>query len=462
MSLSNCLTPRERAVLRAVVAQLIPADADPGAEELGVGAFVEERLRGAEERWTLLRRGLAGLEESCHLLYGGKGFLELMAEEQGEVLRSLVAGDLPGPAWSEVSGAELFRLLRDNAIYGYYTTPEARRSIGYPGPAQPHGYPDYDSCPGEAVPGGKESPVPSMDLREPQGPARPAGRPLSAAPGPSRPAPSRDRYDVLIVGAGAAGGVLAQLLSQKGASVLVLEAGPWWDPASDYCNDELEMHKLNWPWSIGWEGADPVRPVSGWGVGGSTQRYLGWSPRFQEADFQVRSRDGVAEDWPIGYTDLEPYYEWVERMIGVAGGEGGSLEAPRGPYPMPPHRFHCNAQVVAEGARRLGLWPLPAPSAINSLRYSGRPACNHCGFCAQGCMIGAKGGTLATSLPAAQALGAEIHPRCFVTRIELDSRGLCRGVVYIDPQGNERIQEAAVIVLAANGIQVPRLLLCST
>lgn len=461
MSSSDRLTHRERAILRAVLAQLIPADADPGAEELGVGEFVEERLSRSPERWTLLRRGLAGLEESCRLRYGGEGFVGLTTERKEEVLRSLAAGDLPGPTWREVPRTELFRLLRDNAIYGYYSTPEARRGMGYPGPSQPRGYPDYDCFPDEQSEEQGKEPIRPSDMDDPENSARCAPHPSSFVPSPPPFPPLKDRYDVLIVGAGAAGGVLAQILSRKGASVLVLEAGPWLDPGSDYCNDELEMRKLNWPWPIGWEGEDPVRPISGWGVGGTTQRYLGWSPRFQVSDFLVRSSDGVAEDWPIGYPDLELYYNLVERMIGVAGGEGGPQDPPRGSYTMPPHRFHCNARVVAEGARKLGLSPLSSPAAINSLGYGGRPPCNHCGFCAQGCMIGAKGSALATCLPAARALGAEIHPHCFVTRIQLDSRGRCRGVVYIDPQGKERAQEADVIVLAANGIQVPRLLLCS-
>lgn len=462
MNPSHCLTPRERAVLRAVLAQLIPADADPGAEELGVGEFVEERLSRSPERWTLLRRGLAGLEESCRLCYGGEGFMELTRERREEVLRSLAAGDLPGPTWREVPRAELFRLLRDNAIYGYYSTPEARQSIGYPGPSQPLGYPDYDRYPGEEAGGMAKKPIGPSGRKGLQNPAQRIAPPSTTVLRPAPFVPPKERYDVLIVGAGAAGGILAQLLSQRGASVLILEAGPWWDPSLDYRNDELEMRKLNWPWPIGWEGEDPVRPISGWGVGGTTQRYLGWSPRFQVSDFQVRSCDGVAEDWPIRYHDLESYYNLVEQMIGVAGGEGSPQDPPRDSYTMPPHRFHCNARVVAEGARKLGLRPLPAPAAINSLGYGGRPPCNHCGFCAQGCMIGAKGSALATSLPAARVLGAEIRPHCFVTRIQLDYRGRCRGVVYLDPQGSERFQEADVIVLAANGIQVPRLLLCST
>lgn len=444
----NHLTTKEKTVLRAVLALLIPADTDPGAKELGVEKFVEDRLSGSPERWALLRGGLAGMEESCHLLCGVESFLTLTTERQEKVLWSLAAGDLPGSTWQEVSGTEFFRLLRDNAIYGYYSTAEARRSIGYPGPSQPRGYPDYDRC----LDG--EAPMPPSIQKHPFiSPQRVAS--------PTPFVPPKDRYDVLIVGAGAAGGILAQLLSQKGASVLVLEAGPWLDPSSDYCNEELEMRKLNWPWPIGWEGEDPVRPISGWGVGGTTQRYSGWSPRFRPSDFQTRSHDGVGEDWPIRYDDLEPYYDLVERMIGVTGDASYSDDLPRGLYPMPPHRFHYNARVVAQGARTLGLQPRPVPSAVNSLSYGGRPPCNHCGFCAQGCMIGAKGSTLVNCFPAAQALGAEIRPHSFVTRIELDHRGRARGVVYIDPGGTERFQEADVVILAANGIQSPRLLLCS-
>ncbi len=143
--------------------------------------------------------------------------------------------------------------------------------------------------------------------------------------------------DLVIVGAGAGGGTLAQRLARRGWKVVVLESGPFWDPDRDWVSDEAGSHKLYWTQDRVTGGQDPVqlgKNNSGHGVGGSMVHYAGYCPRFHPSDFEVHSRDRVGEDWPISYWDLKPHYERVELELPVVGpvlAVGGS---PR----LPPHR----------------------------------------------------------------------------------------------------------------------------
>lgn len=268
-------------------------------------------------------------------------------------------------------------------------------------------------------------------------------------------------YDVLIVGTGAAGGVLAKQLAEGGLSVLILEAGNRFNPLADFRNDELFMGKLHgWPWITE---APWAATVTSCGLGGSMIHYAGWSVRFHPSDFQARSRDGVGEDWPLAWKDLEPHYEKVEKMIGVAGSNNNPFEPPKGPYPLPPHKLNRNAQVIGMGTKKLGLKLLTAPLAINSFPYDDRFPCNYCGFCTNGCMTGAKGESAVSYIPKALKAGAELRLQAFVTRADLDAAGKATGVTYLDQRtGQETQARARVVVIAANGIQTPRLMLHST
>ena len=124
-----------------------------------------------------------------------------------------------------------------------------------------------------------------------------------------------EEVDLVVVGAGAGGGVLTQRLARRGWRVVCLDAGPFWDPDSDWVSDERGAHTLYWtePRQIG--GRNPV-PLgsnnSGRGVGGSMVHFAGYTPRFHPSDFRTRSTDGVGADWPIDYTDLRPYYTQLE------------------------------------------------------------------------------------------------------------------------------------------------------
>jgi choline dehydrogenase-like flavoprotein len=293
-----------------------------------------------------------------------------------------------------------------------------------------------------------------------------------------------DTVDFVIVGSGAAGGVIARELSRARLSVVVLEQGPRLAPA-DFEHDELKY------WFMGGISCDPLhnpqtfrrdasqtaeRPLVrtplfyARGVGGTTLHYTANYWRFREIDFRERSVLGPIsgtgfDDWPISYAELEPYYTKVDWDIGVSGIAGvDPFEPPRSrPYPMPPMPVKSSGVLFERGARKLGWHPAPAPLAINSVAYGGRPACVHCGFChGFACEVMAKASTLTTVIPQAEATGhCEVRANSYVSRIETNKRGRVTGVAYFDADKREHFQRARAVVLAANGGETPRLLLNS-
>ncbi len=157
-------------------------------------------------------------------------------------------------------------------------------------------------------------------------------------------------------------------------------------------------------------------------VGGGGIHADGKVPRFLEEDFTMLStygpqEDAAVADWPLDYAELEPYYADVERRIGVSGLAGANPFAPwrSGPFPMPPGPSMYGATLSAAAAESLGFHPYPAPSAINSVPYDARPACNNCGFCAYfACPIHAKGDPVAMLQRALLSGNAELRPETFV------------------------------------------------
>ncbi len=237
-----------------------------------------------------------------------------------------------------------------------------------------------------------------------------------------------EAVDMLIVGAGAGGATLAQRLARKGWRVLVLEAGPFWDPDEDWVSDEAGAHPLYWTEERIIGGDDPVelgKNNCGRGVGGSMIHYAGFTPRFHPSDFEVYTRDGVAADWPITYEDLKPHYERLERELPVAG-EFWPWGDPHD-YPHGPHPVGAGALKAWEGARRLGIEMRVGPVGIANGSFGHRPHCIYRGFCLQGCKVGAKASPLVTHIPDALEHGVEVRADCMVTQIETDeSRALHR------------------------------------
>lgn len=270
-----------------------------------------------------------------------------------------------------------------------------------------------------------------------------------------------DSSDVVIVGAGACGSLMAKELAGRGLSVVVLEAGKRFNLATDLPNTEANGGKILWTEPRVYSGSHQVVPKTGAGVGGGTLVWLGVMPRFHREDFMTHSTESVGTDWPITYEDLRPHYEKVEREFGVAG-ECGPFAPEQYELPMPPHRMNWHAQVLARGARKLGAHPFAPPTAINSVAYDGRPACIYCGWCGSGCPTGAKATASETYLRKAEKLGARVISEAFVHRVDHDAaKGRVSGVAYLDAQRKEHRVSAKLVVLAAHALETPRLLLSS-
>jgi choline dehydrogenase-like flavoprotein len=267
--------------------------------------------------------------------------------------------------------------------------------------------------------------------------------------------------DVAIVGSGPCGSLVAAELTARGASVVVIEAGPRFDAAGDLPNSEANAARILWNQPRVHTGPHGVVPKMGIGVGGGSLAWLGVMPRFHPADFRTRTTEGVGDDWPIAYEDLRPYYETIEREFGVAG-ECGPFAPEPYTLPMPPHQLNWHAQVLARGARKLGAHPFAPPIAINSVAYDGRPACCYCGWCGSGCGSGAKATSANTYLARAERRGAAVISDAFVHRVTFDvDRHRVTGVDYLDAAGREQRVLARIVVVAAHAVETPRLLLLS-
>lgn len=272
-----------------------------------------------------------------------------------------------------------------------------------------------------------------------------------------------DEADVCIVGAGAAGGVIAHELAKAGLRVVLIEAGPFWNPQTDFASDELATQKLGWQDTRLVNGKNPLKlgkNNSGRGVGGGTVHFTGVFLRFHESDFMTRTLDGVGEDWPIRYEDLAPYYEKIEREIAVSGPKHFPWGAFKGPYPYPVREpISANAILFREACEKLGYESSVAPLAILSAPFDGRPPCINRGFCNQGCLPNAKYSGLIHHIPKAIEQGAEILSDCMVTFIETDGNKITS--VVFNHDGQEYRQKARVFVLAGFVVETPRLLLHS-
>ena len=271
-----------------------------------------------------------------------------------------------------------------------------------------------------------------------------------------------DEVDLVVVGAGAGGSVLTQRLARAGWRVVCLDAGPFWDPDTDWVSDERGAHTLYWtePRQIG--GRNPV-PLgsnnSGRGVGGSMVHYAGYTPRFHPSDFSTFTNDGVGADWPLDYHDLKPFYELIEQELPVAGQDWPWGDAHS--YPHHAHPVGGNGEIFLRGAKTAGIEVRVGPVAIPNGRFGNRPHCIYRGFCLQGCKVNAKASPLITHIPDALAHGAEIRPDAMVTRVVVDDRaGAVTGVDYRHA-GREHHQRARAVAVAGYSIETPRLLLLS-
>jgi choline dehydrogenase-like flavoprotein len=273
-----------------------------------------------------------------------------------------------------------------------------------------------------------------------------------------------DELDLVVVGAGAGGSVLAQRLARRGWRVAIIEAGPFWHPDEDWVSDEAGAHELYWTENRVIAGNDPVelgKNNSGRGVGGSMVHYAGYTPRFHPSDFRTHSIDGVGADWPIAYEDLKEHYELVERELPVAG-QFWHWGDPHG-YPFAPHPISEAASVLWRGALKCGITMRVGPVGIVNGAFGNRPHCIYRGWCLQGCKVNAKASPYVTHLPDALAHDVEIRADCMVSSVVIDqTSGRASGVTYLRKgERTERQQRARVVAVAGYSIETSRLLLNS-
>jgi len=297
------------------------------------------------------------------------------------------------------------------------------------------------------------------------------------------------RVNAVVVGAGAAGGIVAKELSTAGLSVVLLERGKWYTP-NDCRKDDLRNQRTtvlgnafgpedegNPRVLVDAEGVPHIMLPSEGGyqnnaacVGGGTLSYGAMAWRFLPQDFRMRSIYGAPagsslEDWPISYDDLEPYYEKAEYEIGISGDDSGTpFHGPRRrPLPMPPLPPNREFQILEPAAKRLGLRPFPIPMARNSVPYNGRGPCMRCRWCVGfACEVDAKNGSQNTVIPVALATGnCELRTECIAREILTDDRGRARGVAYYDANGRLQEQLSDIVVVSACAIESARLLLNS-
>jgi choline dehydrogenase-like flavoprotein len=301
-------------------------------------------------------------------------------------------------------------------------------------------------------------------------------------------------HDVVIVGSGAGGAAAAYGLARRGVSVLLLEAGPAYDPVNDYRLARPDWERARFPAKIAIAGRQTVAPLqaldasrkhlrswnhltgplnpeearANWGyhhvvgLGGSTLHFTGEAHRLHPAAMKMRTRFGVAADWPIAYPDLEPYYQEAERVVGVAGPREDRIRARSAPYPLPPHPLSHASRKLGEGARKLGLTWTPNPYAALSRPYDGRPGCNYCGNCNRGCPRLDKGSVDITFLAKARASGkCTIRTEARVIRVNANARDRVAHVEYADAGGRRHRAAARAVVLACGAVETPRLLLAS-
>ncbi len=280
-----------------------------------------------------------------------------------------------------------------------------------------------------------------------------------------------ESVDVLIIGSGATGSLAALTLARGGADVLCLEQGGWvepgafahthldwaWQRASNWNPDVmLRSHPDDYPVE-----SDSSHPLMWNAVGGSTNAYGAIWPRYRPSDFRKGDEHGLQPNWPITYEDLAPYYERVDRLLGVSGLHGDPAMPSRAPSPTGPLPFTKPARTLAGAFDKLGWHWWPAEAGVISADYDGRPACNNCGLC-NGCPRGSMSLYSQSVWPKALAAGAKLRTHSRVLRIETGRDGRATGAQVRDRiTGEVYFQPAGVVVLAANGVGTPRLLLAS-
>jgi choline dehydrogenase-like flavoprotein len=287
----------------------------------------------------------------------------------------------------------------------------------------------------------------------------------------------RPAYDVVIIGSGASGGMAAWNLTQQGARVLMLDAGghfhrkDFWTHVSPYEWRERTLRgEQPPPFRLSAQEqpyfTEPDKPFDlwrVWGVGGKTNVWGRVSLRYSDLDFKGPERDGWEIPWPISYKDIAPYYDRVDQLIGVCGGDDDSDSLPGSRYHMPPPRPRCGEVLLRKAAQRVGIPIVAGRRAVLTRPHNGFAPCHYCGACGRGCDTASFFNSADHLIPVALKSGRlELRTNAVVARILPTAEGVAGSVQYFDRQTKEEHQAfGKVIVLAASCIDSTRILLNS-
>lgn len=294
-------------------------------------------------------------------------------------------------------------------------------------------------------------------------------------------------YDVIIVGSGAGGGMATKILSEAGLKVAVVEAGPFFDPA-----DPEQMTQMKWPYESPRRGANTVRPFGdfdsaygGWEIegepytneegsdfswfrsrmlGGRTNHWGRISLRFGPKDFKRKDQDGLGDNWPIGYEDVKPYYDKVDKLIGVFGTNEGLPNDPDGFF-LPPPKPRLHELFYIKGARKSNIPVFPSRLSMLTKKINNdRGVCFYCGQCSRACQVYADFSAGTCLIFPAQKNGGQIDlfVNCMVREVTTDEEGKATGVSYINKEDRKEYKlKGKVVVLAASACSSARILLNS-
>ncbi|MEJ1222314.1 GMC family oxidoreductase [Sediminicola sp. 1XM1-17] len=294
-------------------------------------------------------------------------------------------------------------------------------------------------------------------------------------------------YDVIIVGSGAGGGMATKVLSEAGLKVAVVEAGPYFDPAAPE-----QQTQLKWPYESPRRGANTVRPFGdfdsaygGWEIegepytrkdgtkfdwfrshmlGGRTNHWGRISLRFGERDFKHKSYDGLGDDWPIGYEDVKPYYDRVDKLIGVFGTKENIPNEPDGFF-LPPPKPRLHELFYINGAKKSNIPVIPSRMSMLTKKINKeRGVCFYCGQCSRGCSVYADFSAGTCLIFPAQKNGGQIDlfVNSMVREVTTNEEGKATGVSYINKEDRKEYKlKGKIVVLAASACSSARILLNS-